>query len=174
MSIPRDNIAALVATLSGVQVEWVDDAQYMLGSAAGGVEAWLELAVLSYAIKGTDEYRQKAAMDPNFLTSEVTGYRMFTLSIIAHSFDTTVQSYDLLELVRWGLRTVTAQTFYAANGIAFVRTHPINVYRTIIDNRTRLDANMDVVLATLGGALVTDDPGQTIGEVNTGGVIPGP
>jgi hypothetical protein len=175
VSFPRKALAELVAQLAGVECIWVEQRNPQVGATGVTGEAWIELVMTSDVPYGDGEYRQEPnEKNPEVLCSTSVLYKLVTISLRAKSFDTSIQPQELLADVRCQVAgCVTAAAMYAANNIAFVRTHPTAGIRGMTaNNRVRLEATMDVVWSALDGGRAKDDPGTTIGSVNGGGVIP--
>jgi len=170
----EDQLSELVGQLAGgFDCVWKDEPAGSLGS-RGGARAWLILTDTNDRQVGSYEYRQWANPEnPLALKSRVYGYGLRTITIEAHSFEWIVKPRTMLDRVRWGLRTFTAKAVYRRTKTAFVRTGPITVSRSYAkDGTTRLDAFVDWTFAYVSGDEPNDDGGQTIGQVNSGGVIP--
>jgi len=173
-AFPRHVVEKLVAQFAGVPTTWVDDDQPQLGQGDAAPQAWIELGVSAVTPKGQDDYRQVPHPEnPDALLSAWNGYRMYMVNLRAKSLNASVQAFDLLERVRLRLTSVTANAQYDLHNLALVRTHPVAVFRVRADTRTRLEATMDVVFGWVVTAIADDDDGQTIGQINSGGPIPG-
>lgn len=170
---PRDDFATLIGQLASCQCTWMEDANPNLG-ADGVSRAWVELGEPGIEQKGSSQYlRTQNANNPNVTDGTVGGYVLFTIAIRARSQSAKRRATDVLQDVRWGLRTLTAKAFFADNNLAFVRTHPIAPSPgTTLKGRRLLQATLDVVLAGIEGGQPPDDGGQTIGQLNGGGAVP--
>lgn len=175
MSALEDALRELVGQLAGLDCAWRDEAAPQLGASGEGPEAWTILTDVSDKQIGGYEYRQQQnPNNPLALDSRLYGYALRIVTIEAHSFEWATRPRAVLDAVRWGLRTVTARAVYQRHKIAFVRTGPITSARTKMkpSGRTRLDGFFDWTFAYVSGGTPNDDPGETIGSVNGGGVIP--
>lgn len=165
--LPRDQLADLFAELAGVACVWTEDPQPQLGL-DGGPQAWIELSLLGTRPQGVDEYRQATnANNAQALTSTIVGNRSVTISVKARSYDKDTQAYDLLERVRARLGSRLAQSFFLTWNLAPRRAHPIAAYGRDVDDRTRLEATMDVELGLRVAETDNTDDGITIATAST-------
>lgn len=164
--IPRDVIAKAFGALIVLQVAWDTDPRIVLGL-AGGPKAYMLLAITGYVARGDDEVRSEYNATTDKLDLNVCGNRTITVSCRVASLG-PLQPYDAIERLRWGLRTVAGQAPLQAAGLAFVRTHPPNVYSAPADRRTMLYGSMDVVLAWAVNAVPPNDPTDYVKTVDGG------
>lgn len=169
--IPRDELARLVRQLGRAQAFWIDRPSTQPSQQSRASQAWIELAPMSIAPKGEDEYRQRPRTDnPNALLSTITGWRRVTITLRAKSLTQSMIPYEVLERVRSGFSTLTAFAVYRQTNIAFVRAGAVVSLRTA--ERQIFDATMDVVFGMQARLVPTDDDGQTFDTINGGGGIP--
>ena len=107
--LPQAQLLELVNTLAGVQSKWDNLSRPLLGQRPGTEKAWLLCGVQSWLELGTDELRYVWNAETQNNDEFVVGQRAFTLTLQAFSLDTTIQPYDLLERVRFRLRSQTAR-----------------------------------------------------------------
>lgn len=170
--IPRDAMAELVGQLAGVSCIWLGDNAPMLGL-DGGPRAWIELGERMVTPIGGDEYRQTPnANNANALDSVITGRRDMIITIRGKSFERDLQAYELVERVRLGLGSRTAQAFFLRHNIAPVMTFPTACFRVPDGHTTRLDAAMDWKIGVQVGHEANDDPGLTVATVNGNNKVP--
>ncbi len=176
--VPKAVLQTLIETLSGVQAVWSTDPSPDLGRRAGTERAWIILNLQSFRNVGTDELRQ--AYDPT-TDSNVNlqlGNRQFTLSCGARSLDATLEAYDLLERVRFRLRTATARAIFAPANLSLRDIQAVQVLSGKVAGTQALKAaSMDVRWNWMAAADPLD-PGQgdyiaTVnGDGTTNGTIP--
>jgi hypothetical protein len=175
VSFPRDGLAQLLGQLAGLQCTWKGTKAPQQGR-TGLAKAWLELTMGSARSVGQDEQRESVnPNNPNAYDPYIVGYRLVIVSVRCRSDDAHDQPDDRLEKVRYRLRGPTALFWLQGQKMSFVRAGPTAWYQEPNNDasRARLAAVMDCSFGYLGGGPLDDDPGQTVGEVNSGGPIPG-
>ncbi len=155
---PKAQLLSLISFASGVQTVWNTDARGQLGQQTGTEKAWVVIGVQSLGNVAVDELRQQ--FDPVGQTNLeiVAAHRSFTLTVSARSLDATLEAYDLLERVRFGLRTADARAMMVPN-ISLRDIQPIRTFPDAADNgRIILSASMDVRMT----CVLAQDP-QNVG-----------
>jgi hypothetical protein len=175
---PKDQLINVVQTIAGVQVVWRTAARPLLAQRPGTEWAWIMLSVQSYVSVGIDELRQQLNAQQTALDSIVVGLRHFTLVCRAYSIDATLQAFDLLERVRFRIRSATAHDLMvptvALRDMGEVRPLDDATIDLAGSKRTLLAAMLDIRMA----CVLADDPrvageGDFIETANGGGLIPG-
>lgn len=155
--LPKALLLQLITTISGVQVVWVTDKRPgILGQQAGKEHAWITLALQSWKNEGVDELRyvfNPATQNNDAMT---IGQRSFTLVCKAYSLDPNLEAFDLLERVRFRLRSGTARSIMvpvlALRDIQPIATFPESLAQAGQAARTLLAAQMDVRMLCVVGA----------------------
>ena len=106
---PKQRLLELVRTLSGVQAVWSTRKRGLEGLRPGTERAWVLVGVQSYVPVGVDELRHEFDPVLNRNAEILIGQRNFTMVLRAQSLTETLEATDLLERVRFRLRTVTAR-----------------------------------------------------------------
>jgi hypothetical protein len=175
---PLETLLTLVRTLSGVQAVWTTRKRGFLGLRPGTEKAWIVVSAQSYLSIGVDELRTQydPARGENALL--LRGQRSVTLVLRAMSETQTLQAFDLLERVRFRMRTQVARAIM----VPLIALKDFGPIVTLDDETTTtggverrvLVATMDIRLLYVVGAAPGDpDEGAFIGSTNGGGVIPG-
>lgn len=157
--LPVEAIGKMIAAFTGLQASWDDDAQPSLGMGNGPIAKVVLKLTISRA-KGDYDYRQQYDAGTQTLLSSLGGYTLLTIQVRASSLDTRMRPHDVLERVRWGLRTINGHDMLVAAKLAYVDAGTISLYpsrtATKDDRRTIMNGSMDIVLAHV--ALATDSP----------------
>jgi hypothetical protein len=167
-------LLTLYSTLSGVQCREDTGARPLLGQRPGTEAAWLLVQVQSIIELGTDELlvQYNAATGNN--DEYLVGQRTFTCVMQAFSLDATLKAYDLLERVRFRLRTATARALMVPT-IGLRDFMPVQALPPIVPatpgGHIVLRASLDVRLNCVLGA-PPNDPGG--GDVIATAVVPPP
>lgn len=171
--IPKDAIKTLFGSLVGLQTYWSWEPRPLPGT-AGASLAFMVVSLTGSRSKGVDDYREQYNAVTDAIDWSIGGYRVLTISCRAFSLDSAAIPYDMLERVRWGLRTASAHASLVAAGLAFVRVHPIALFESRADSRTMMNGNMDVELGWVALATQVGDPNGIIETVDTatGGIVP--
>ena len=161
--LPKPLLLQILQQLSGVQVVWRTAQRPHLGQQPGTEHAWIVASVQSWRAVGVDELRQVYNATTNALDNMTVGQRLFTLVLRGYSLDATLEAVDLLERVRFRLRSATARNLMVPT-LALVDFGPMmslpdevtsvgNVARAI--RVATLDVRMACVVAADQG-----DPGE--------------
>jgi hypothetical protein len=105
---PREQILRIVRTAAEVPAIWVTLRRGFLAPRPATEKAWIFVGLSAYQSVGVDEVRQVYAPPPIDQNQTIlVGQRQFTLTLRAESLDTTLEAFDLLERVRFRMRSAT-------------------------------------------------------------------
>lgn len=154
--LPKGQILALVQAISGVQCVWSTAKRPQLGAQPGLEHAWIELTAQSWRGIGVDELRQVLNPVTNALDNMTIGQRAFTLVLKAKSLDLNLEAFDLLERVRFRIRSAGARAIMvptlALVDLQPIQTFPESTYSVGAVSRVLLTASMDVRMACVVAA----------------------
>jgi hypothetical protein len=145
--LPKQALLQLVATLSGCQVLWRTDAAPAVPGIAPGTErARIWIRVSSFGEIGVDEERELYNVNTGMNELLNIGQRQFTLSCRAEGFtpQSQIEPYDLLERVRFRMRTETAKAIFAPANLSLRDIQPMISSEMRVDNRMIPFATMDI------------------------------
>jgi hypothetical protein len=106
---PLERLLTLVRTISGVQAVWSTKKRGFLGLRPGTEMAYLVVSSQSNLGIGVDELRVQYDPARNENAMMLRGQRSVTIVLRAISFTQTLQAFDLLERVRFRMRTKVAR-----------------------------------------------------------------
>lgn len=180
MGALKDLVSQLTVTdwaPDGWSVIWLHEPLPFEGLRNGTLGAYLELNISGFRSVGVDDYRQTWDPAANALSSVLYGLRRFILSIDCRSFSLECPAFDILEAIRLRInnpRSQSVETLMQANGLSWVRTHPMVTLAadaTDVDLRMVWRNVMDVEFNWLSAAVSTEDEGgiiETIGQSQIG------
>jgi hypothetical protein len=186
--LPKATLIQLIQLTSGLQsVVWATDRRPHLGQQPGREHAWITLAMQSWQNIGVDELRYSFNAATGNNDSVTVGQRSFTLVVRASSLDPTLEAFDLLERIRFRLRSAQARALMvptlALRDIQAIQTFPDAVANAGGVARTLLSASMDVRMLCVVGADQGDAgegtfietapvPAPAVGGTGGGALIP--
>jgi hypothetical protein len=152
--IPTDEIADLIATLSGVarsRVYWDGEKEHAAIGPVSGKAGKIVLNVTARAINGREEVRQSYevanATQPAGLVESWGAHRTLTISMRADNFLGHGEAFDLLEKVRVRLVRYSSREALRDVGLAFVEASSVQTISYNVDNRAVSSARMDMRVA---------------------------
>lgn len=172
---PRAEIRDLIRELTELpvgNVVWDVERLPFVGVQNGKPGYWVELSVNSTRTKGVDDYRQSFDSVKLRLNTLIYAYRLFRLEIKVGSNDIETAAFDVTELIRRRLRTVTAKAELHAANLALVKFYPTIDLPKAADNRTLSSSVLDLDVAWMVAEDPLDDSGNWVETVNSGGIVP--
>jgi hypothetical protein len=153
---PRAEIRDLIQELTDTKVLWDNEPLPFMGQINGGAGYWVELSVKATNTKGIDENR--VAYDP---VNQINGttqisYRLYTMTVRVTSNNELIYAMDVMDQIRRGLRSLTAQGEFVNMGVAFVDWGASIDLPKPADNRTTTESVMELRVAWQ----VSADPGD--------------
>lgn len=165
--LPKQQLLTLFETISGVQVRWNTGQRPLLGQRPGTEKAWLLVGLQGWRELGTDELRVKYNPETNSNDEMLIGQRTFTAALQAFSLDPELDAYDLLERVRFRVRTQAARALMvpilALRDFQQILVLPPDQAATV-GGHIVLRATMDVRMNCVIGASPNDPGGGGIIE----------
>ena len=164
--LPKEQILKLLREISGVEVVWSTGARGLLGYQPSSERAWLLANVQGWRELGTDELRVVWNPVRNANDEMLVGQRTFTLALQAFSVDPEIEAFDLLERVRFRMRTQEARALMvptlALRDFQDVRQLPPMESQQGSMSHIVLRASMDVRMNCVVGADPQDPSGGGI------------
>ena len=166
---PKEQLLALFAMVSGVQVAWWTARRPLQGLKPLNEKAWVLIGIQSWVGVGVDELRTRWNETTQQNEQLLVGQRQFTVVVSARSLDASLEAVDLCERVRFRLRTQAARALMIPK-LALRDIQPTTTLPdAIVEGRTLLAASMDVRMA----CVVAEDPmdpgeGDWIGTATPG------
>jgi hypothetical protein len=161
--LPKPLLLQILQQISGVQCVWRSAQRPHLGQQPGTEHAWIVASAQSWRAVGVDELRQVYNATTNALDNMTVGQRLFTLTLRAESLDANLDALDLLERVRFRLRSATARNLMvptlALVDFQAIQTLPDQVATAGGVARALKVAHLDVRMACVVAA-DQGDPGE--------------
>ena len=161
--LPKAKLLTLVKTIAEVQTVWNTGSRGLLGYRPGTERAWILVGMQGWRELGTDELRVEWNAAENRNDEIVMGQRTFTMTLQSFSLDASLEAFDLLERVRFRMRSETARAIMvptlALKDFKPIQTLPNleaqagNVSHIVL--RASLDVGMNCVVGT-----DPNDPGE--------------
>jgi hypothetical protein len=148
-TLPKTEIAALVATLAGfptANVIWAGDPVPFLGPdfSTGQVTGLITLNCSARRALGVDE-ENRTYPDPNTTVITKKGQRVLTISVRLEGYSSD-EAFDILEKVRTELGGEENRATLRAAGVAFTEATPVQMLNGVADNRAISVGQMDLMM----------------------------
>jgi len=151
---PQDRCTEALKLASGLQVQWLEDAEPQPGMREGTEHAWLEVSFQNGDDIGWDERRTELDTTTNPPTQRAItlGRRQGVLSLDAYSLiPKKLRAYDILERVRfgWSRDVVLAvlQPIVAVRWCERIVTFPKYARDGRVMGRAHMDCNIGYIIA---------------------------
>lgn len=159
LSIPKEEIRSLVATLSGIpasRVYWDGEPERPMLGPVSGKAGKITLNVPARAELGTIEPRYEYDGVTGEQSEEWGAHETLTISIRADNFLGHGEAFDTLEKVRFRIARPTYRTQLRAADLAYIDSPSIVSLDYAVDNRAISAASLDVRLAHMRSEAVSD------------------
>jgi hypothetical protein len=167
-SVPKDEIKALIVTLSGLvasRVVWDGEVEKMVGPVSGRAGR-IVLNVTARATNGREEVRRSledaVGDQPEGVVDSWGANRILTISMRADNFLGLGEAFDTLERLRMRLVREASRLALREVGLAFVEATNVIPINYNVDNRPISSASVDLRVAQTIVDRDEDDNGDAV------------